>query len=69
VRARLAVVADGGATSKALTRVNVRDYGQSAIAASVLTSRPHGNIAFERFTSAGPLALLPARKATLGFGP
>jgi 2-octaprenyl-6-methoxyphenol hydroxylase len=59
VRARLAVVADGGATSKALTRVNVRDYGQSAIAASVLTSRPHGNIAFERFTSAGPLALLP----------
>lgn len=59
VRARLAIMADGGATSRALTRVDVRDYGQSAIVANVLTSRPHGNIAFERFTSTGPLALLP----------
>ncbi len=59
VRARLVVIADGGATSRALTRVEVRDYGQSAIVANVLTSRSHGNIAFERFTSAGPLALLP----------
>jgi 2-octaprenyl-6-methoxyphenol hydroxylase len=59
VRAQLAVIADGGATSQALTRVNVRDYGQSAIAANVLTARPHGNSAFERFTAAGPLALLP----------
>jgi 2-octaprenyl-6-methoxyphenol hydroxylase len=59
VHARLAVIADGGAASQALTRVEVRDYGQSAIAANVLTSRPHGNTAFERFTSTGPLALLP----------
>jgi 2-octaprenyl-6-methoxyphenol hydroxylase len=59
VRARLAVIADGGATSQALTRIDVRDYGQSAVVANVLTSRPNGNTAFERFTPEGPLALLP----------
>ena len=58
-RAKLAVIADGGATSQGLTRVQVRDYGQSALVAKVLTSRPHQNLAFERFTPEGPLALLP----------
>ena len=59
LRARLAVIADGGATARALTQVDVREYGQSAVVATVHTSRPHGNRAFERFTPAGPLALLP----------
>ena len=57
--ARLAAITDGGATSQGLARVRVRDYGQSALVANVLTSRPHRNWAFERFTPDGPLALLP----------
>jgi 2-octaprenyl-6-methoxyphenol hydroxylase len=58
-RARLAVIADGGATSQGLTRMQVREYGQSALVANVLTSKSHQNWAFERFTPDGPLALLP----------
>ena len=57
--AKLAVIADGGATLQGLTRMQVREYGQSALAANVLTSKPHQNWAFERFTPEGPLALLP----------
>ena len=59
LRARLVVIADGGATAQALTQVDVREYGQSAVVATVHTSKPHGNRAFERFTPEGPLALLP----------
>jgi 2-octaprenyl-6-methoxyphenol hydroxylase len=59
---RLVVIADGGATSQAITRVTVREYGQSAIAANVLASKPHRNRAFERFTPDGPLALLPRER-------
>ena len=58
-RARLAVIADGGATSQGLTRMRVREYGQSALVANVLASKAHQNWAFERFTPEGPLALLP----------
>lgn len=36
-----------------------RDYGQSAIVARVAPQRPHENTAYERFTSTGPLALVP----------
>src|ERR1700689_2445061 len=35
------------------------DYGQSAIITTVLPQRFHDHIAYERFTPAGPLALLP----------
>jgi len=59
LRGRLAVIADGGASAQALTQADVRDYGQSAVVATVHTSKPHGNRAFERFTPAGPVALLP----------
>ena len=59
VRARLVVIADGGAMARTLTRVDVRDYEQSAVVARLLTSKSHGNTAFERFTPSGPLALLP----------
>jgi 2-octaprenyl-6-methoxyphenol hydroxylase len=58
-RARLAVITDGGGTSQSLTRMQVREYGQSALVANVLASKPHQNWAFERFTPEGPLALLP----------
>jgi 2-octaprenyl-6-methoxyphenol hydroxylase len=58
-RAKLAVIADGGAASQGLTRSQVREYAQRALVANVLTSKPHQNWAFERFTPDGALALLP----------
>lgn len=36
-----------------------RDYHQSAVIANVATDMPHNNIAYERFTDSGPMALLP----------
>jgi 2-octaprenyl-6-methoxyphenol hydroxylase len=35
------------------------DYRQSAVIANVAVSKPHQNIAYERFTGSGPMALLP----------
>jgi 2-octaprenyl-6-methoxyphenol hydroxylase len=55
--ARLLAVADGGALAAARTRT--RDYGQSVVTTRVACSVPHRNVAYERFTSEGPLALLP----------
>ena len=60
--ARLVVAADGG-RSAARTRLGIairsRDYGQSALITNVTPERPHANVAYERFTDTGPLALLP----------
>lgn len=39
--------------------VEKREYDQTAIVTTVATHLPHHNIAYERFTPAGPLALLP----------
>jgi 2-octaprenyl-6-methoxyphenol hydroxylase len=39
--------------------VRITDYGQAAVTAIVEPDRPHRNIAYERFTPDGPLALLP----------
>lgn len=58
----LAVVADGGNSGlrKALGIATRRqDYKQTAIIANVEFSHPHQGIAYERFTPAGPMALLP----------
>lgn len=55
LQARLAVIADGGAVSDA----GSEDYQQCAVTARVVSERPHNNIAYERFTPQGPLALLP----------
>ncbi|MEO8345187.1 MAG: FAD-dependent monooxygenase [Betaproteobacteria bacterium] len=59
LRARLAVVADGAGTSIAGIARERRDYGQVALIAKVVMDSPHRGVAFERFTSAGPMALLP----------
>ena len=59
--ARLLAVADGGALPVA--RLRVRDYGQAAVSARVSCSLPHQNVAYERFTPEGPLALLPMGEA------
>jgi len=60
--ARLVAVADGGALADA-TRVRTRDYRQAAVTARVSSSVPHRNVAYERFTPEGPLALLPSGDA------
>ncbi len=58
---RLLVLADGGANVAKIHGIRVveKDYGQSALLGSVTTDKPHGGIAYERFTPVGPAALLP----------
>jgi 2-octaprenyl-6-methoxyphenol hydroxylase len=60
-RARLLVLADGGANSARIPGIayESKDYGQLAVTALVSTDRPHGQRAYERFTPEGPAALLP----------
>jgi 2-octaprenyl-6-methoxyphenol hydroxylase len=62
IDARLIVAADGvhstvrGAFGVA---AEARDYGQTAVITTILPQRFHDNVAYERFTPHGPLALLP----------
>ncbi len=62
ITARLLVAADGG-ESKARGLLGIdtegRDYGQTAVVANIRLARSHEGLAYERFTPAGPLALLP----------
>ncbi len=64
ITGRLLVAADGG-NSPVRRRLGIGSfrigYGQHAIIANVAVNRPHGNVAYERFTEQGPMALLPAR--------
>lgn len=46
-----------GAVDPALARM--RDYGQHAVLCVADVAKPHGNVAWERFTDEGPVALLP----------
>ncbi len=55
--ARLIVLADGGRSLPGAHMV--KDYGASALVCTVRTSRPHAQVAYERFTPEGPIALLP----------
>jgi 2-octaprenyl-6-methoxyphenol hydroxylase len=57
--AALIVAADGGHVSLPGMRVFTRDHGQSAVVAQVRASSPKSALAFERFTTQGPIALLP----------
>ncbi len=62
ITAKLVVGADGGQSSvRQLLNIeqHFSDYGQTALVTTVTATRPHQNIAYERFTSSGPLALLP----------
>ncbi len=62
IEARLVVAADGAesAVRRAFgVEADVRDYHQSAVITTVLPKRFHDHVAYERFTEAGPLALLP----------
>lgn len=62
LKSRLLVAADGADSFirhqlKIPTRL--RDYHQTAIIANVTPEKPHQNVAYERFTANGSLALLP----------
>lgn len=59
IQARLAVVADGGRGEQVGKPRFTRDYRQVAVVAQVTTELPHQGLAYERFTPAGPVALLP----------
>ena len=61
IRARLLVIADGGASAARIPGIAFaeKDYGQQAVVGSLRADRPHGGRAYERFTPQGPMALLP----------
>jgi 2-octaprenyl-6-methoxyphenol hydroxylase len=59
LQARLAIIADGGRGEDTPPAKWSHDYGQVAVVAEVKTELPHRNMAYERFTPNGPIALLP----------
>ena len=61
ITAQLVVVADGGGAADDGDAQQL-DYDQCAVTARVVSERPHNNVAYERFTQHGPLALLPDDK-------
>ncbi len=62
--AKLLAGADGGQSSvRKLLEIGqkITEYGQTALITTVKAEIEHRNIAYERFTTSGPLAMLPAR--------
>ncbi|MDH4133428.1 MAG: 2-octaprenyl-6-methoxyphenyl hydroxylase [Gammaproteobacteria bacterium] len=62
LRARLVVAADGGASAvreRAGIVATRTAYHQTALVTNITPEQPHRNVAYERFTDSGPLALLP----------
>jgi len=59
---RLLVAADG-VQSQVREQLGIDthqwDYGQTAVIANITPDKPHQNVAYERFTDTGPMALLP----------
>jgi len=62
ISGKLLIAADGG-NSQVRQQLNIdvseHFYKQYAVIANVETSKPHDNVAYERFTEQGPVALLP----------
>jgi len=61
ISSTLLVVADGGRSlgeTEGIER-KTREYGHDALVSKVRAELPHSNIAYERFTPQGPMALLP----------
>ena len=62
ISARLIVAADGRESLVRQTlaiKATDLDYKQTAIIANIKTQKSHNNVAYERFTSSGPIAVLP----------
>ncbi len=58
----LAILADGGRSGlreKLGIHAHTTPYGQTALISNISSAMPHQGTAFERFTDAGPMALLP----------
>jgi|HigsolmetaAR201D_1030396.scaffolds.fasta_scaffold00507_12 2-octaprenyl-6-methoxyphenol hydroxylase len=69
VSAKLVVAADGAqSTLRTAAGVSAQswDYEQVAVIANVYTQRFHDHVAYERFTSAGPIAMLPITDGRCG---
>ena len=69
IEARLVVAADGArSTVREAAGIGAEtwDYKQMALVTNVFTQRFHDYVAYERFTSTGPLALLPMSQGRVG---
>lgn len=57
----LVVLADGGRSLEEVAGLkrDTKEYGHDALITKVSAELPHNNIAYERFTANGPMALLP----------
>lgn len=69
VQATIVVAADGSYSSMrewCQLPVQVKDYGQHALVTHLNLARSQHNIAFERFTANGPMALLPLESKRMG---
>ena len=64
LKSEFVILADGAAEDIEGLELNkkIKHFDHTAIVTKVLTEIPHRNIAYERFTSNGPIALLPNRK-------
>ena len=61
LQSALTIVADGGRSLGEIVGITkeTKEYGHDALVSKVTAELPHNNIAFERFTPSGPMALLP----------
>ena len=61
LQSALLVVADGGRSLGEIAGIakETKEYGHDALVSKVTAELPHNNIAYERFTPSGPMALLP----------
>jgi 2-octaprenyl-6-methoxyphenol hydroxylase len=65
LQSALLVVADGGRSLGEIAGIakETKEYGHDALVSKVTAELPHNNIAYERFTPSGPMALLPNGEA------
>jgi 2-octaprenyl-6-methoxyphenol hydroxylase len=61
MQSALVVLADGGRSMEEVAGLkrDTKEYGHDALITKVSAELPHNNIAYERFTANGPMALLP----------
>lgn len=61
LQSHLVVLADGGRSLDEIAGLTkeTKEYGHDALICKVRAELPHNNVAYERFTANGPIALLP----------